>query len=49
VLSNFDIAQAVGPNAALDKTFNVSVTGGTITIQFTSVIDNAKISAIQIQ
>jgi hypothetical protein len=49
VLTNFDIvAQAGGGFIALDRTFPVSVTSGQITIQFTNVIDNAKISAIQI-
>lgn len=49
VLSNFDIvAQAGAGGTAIDKAFSVPVTGGQITIQFTSLVDNAKISAIQI-
>lgn len=50
VLSNFDIfAQAGAAYKALDEAFSVAVTGGTITIQFITVVNNAKISAIQIQ
>jgi Malectin domain/Glycosyl hydrolases family 18/Putative Ig domain len=49
VLSNFDIvAQAGTGKTAVDRAFSVFVTGGQITIQFTTVVDNAKISAIQI-
>jgi hypothetical protein len=50
VLSNFDIiAQAGGPFIALDRQFTVNVTSGTVNIQFQTVRDNPKISAIQIQ
>jgi hypothetical protein len=50
VLSNFDIfANAGAEYKALDESFSVSVTTGTITIQFTTVVNNAKISAIEIQ
>jgi hypothetical protein len=49
VMSNFDIvAAAGGPLIAIDKSFTISATN-TITIQFTTVKDNAKIDAIQIQ
>ena len=49
VLTNFDIvAQAGAKLTAIDKAFPVSVTGGQINIQFTTVVDNAKISAIEI-
>ena len=49
VLSNFDIvAQARGANIALDKQFSTNVTNGQITIQFTGVVQNPKVSAIQI-
>src|SRR5581483_1924110 len=49
VLGNFDIlAQAGGPNRALDKSFNVTANAGFITIQFTASADNAKIDAIEI-
>ena len=50
VLSNFDIiAQAGAAFKALDESFLVPVSAGTITIQFTSVVNNAKISAIDIE
>ena len=50
VLTNFDIfAAAGGAFTAIDKTFPVTVTGGSITIQFsTGTADLPKISAIQI-
>jgi hypothetical protein len=49
VLSNFDIvAAAGGPLIAVDKVFTVGPTS-TITIQFTTVVDNAGVNAIQIQ
>lgn len=48
-LTNFDIiAQAGAPDRAIDKTFDVTVTNGTIVIQFVASIDNAKIDAIEI-
>jgi hypothetical protein len=50
VLSNFDIiAQTGGPFIALDRAFTVNVTNGMVNIQFQQVVDNPKISAIQIQ
>jgi hypothetical protein len=48
VLSNFDILAQTAPNSALDKTFSVNVTNGTISIAFASVVENPKVSAIQI-
>ncbi|MFN8473406.1 MAG: malectin domain-containing carbohydrate-binding protein [Anaerolineae bacterium] len=48
VLSNFDILSQVAPKTALDKSFPVTVTNGTINIAFSTVTDNAKISAIQV-
>lgn len=49
VLSNFDILKQVAPNTALDKTFRVTATGGRgVTIAFAGVVDDAKVSAIQI-
>ena len=49
VLSNFDIfVDAGGANKAIDKTFKASVADGTLNIAFTSVINNAKISAIKV-
>ena len=51
VLTNFDIVAAAGaPVTAIDKTFPVTVSNGTVTIQFIlGSIDYPKISAIQIQ
>ena len=48
VLSNFDIVAQAGPFTALDKSFTVNVTTGQITIQFTSVVEFAKVSGIEI-
>ena len=49
MLSNFDVvAQAGGPNVALDRQFTVNVASGTVTIQFIPVLQNPKISAIEI-
>ena len=48
VKSNFDVvAAAGGANKAIDQTFTVT-SSGTITIQFTPVVNNPTISAIQI-
>ena len=51
VLSNFDIvASAGGANIAYDRAFPVTVTNGTVTLQFIlGSADLPKISAIQIQ
>jgi hypothetical protein len=51
VLTNFDIvATAGGPLTAVDKSFPVAVTNGTITVQFTTGSANwPKVSAIEIQ
>src|SRR5205823_6151080 len=49
VLPNFDVfAAASGANRAIDRTFPVTVTGGVITIQFTPVVENPKVNAIEI-
>ncbi len=50
VLTNFDIIAAAGaPLTAIDETFPVAVTGGQVTVQFTSgSADLPKISAIEI-
>jgi hypothetical protein len=50
VLTNFDIIAAAGaPLTAIDKTFPVTVTNGTVTIQFlTGSADLPKISAIEV-
>ncbi len=49
VLSNFDIFAAGGARTAVDRSFPVSVTGGRIRIDFTGVVENPKISAIEIR
>ena len=46
VISKLDIYAQAGKNAAYDVTIPVSVTNGTLNITFTSVVDNAKVSAI---
>ena len=48
VLTNFDIVAQAGPMIAIDQAFSVNTTTGSITIQFTSVVDHPKISAIEI-
>ena len=49
VLSNFDILTEVAPATALVKEINdVIVNDGILTIQFTGVVENPKISAIEI-
>jgi hypothetical protein len=49
VLSGFDIVtHAGGSFTAYDQSFPVTVTGGQILIQFTSVVDNALVNAIKI-
>jgi phosphatidylinositol-3-phosphatase len=48
VLSNFDILSNVPRNTGLDKTYVTSVTNGSATITFTTVVDNAVINAIEI-
>ena len=48
VLDNFDILTETSPRTALDKTFPTTVTNGTLTITFTTVVNNSKVSAIEI-
>ncbi|MDJ0594391.1 MAG: malectin domain-containing carbohydrate-binding protein [Pleurocapsa sp. MO_226.B13] len=49
VLDDFDIyAQAGGKNIALERTFNVNVSDGSLDLDFLSSVDLAKISAIEI-
>ena len=50
VQSNFDIvAAAGGPNKAIVEQFSVTADGsGTISIQFSTVVDNAKVSGIEV-
>jgi hypothetical protein len=50
VLSNFDIvAAAGGALRAIDRQFSVSALNGVITIDFIPVVENPKISAIEIK
>jgi hypothetical protein len=48
VLTNFDILTQTAPFTALDETFPVSVTNGSVTIAFTTVVDNAKVDSLSI-
>lgn len=48
VLSNYDIHAKVGANTATTEQFNVNLTDGTLNINFTTVTNNAKVSAIEI-
>jgi hypothetical protein len=49
VLANFDIvAQAGGPDRAVDKAFRVNVTDGGIAIEMNSTVDEPQINAIEI-
>jgi len=49
VVSSYDIFSEVGPLAASDKTYTVEVTDGTLNVAFSTVNDNAKISAIRVE
>lgn len=48
VLSSYDIFAKAGFNAATTEQFNVTVADGTLNINFTSVVDQAKVSAIEV-
>jgi len=49
VLQGFDIvAQAGGPNRAVDRSFPITVTNGQITIESTSMVDDPTVNAIEI-
>lgn len=48
VISNLDIYAKVGRNAACDITIPVSVANGALNIKFTSVVNYAKVSAIEV-
>ncbi len=49
VLNNFDILAETDPATALQKEFNnISITDGIANIQFTSVVNSAKVAAIEI-
>ena len=47
VIKNLDIFARVGKNRAYNVTLPVSVTGGVLNIEFRSLVNNAKVSAIQ--
>jgi|GEM_PF-426534 len=47
-LSNYDIIAEVGSMTAVQKTAQVVVTDGTLNIDFDGIVDNAKVSAIEI-
>jgi hypothetical protein len=49
VITNLDIWAKVGMNAAYNVTNRVTVSDGQLNIAFSRVVDNAKISAIQVQ
>jgi len=48
VISNLDIFDKVGKDAAYNETFEVIISDGEINIDFSTISDNAKISAIKI-
>lgn len=48
VLNDFDIYAVAGHDTAYDQTFSVNVSDGTLNIEFTNEVDNAKVSAIKI-
>jgi glucose/arabinose dehydrogenase len=48
-INDLDIWSEVGANAALIKTIETSVTDGILNIDFSKVVENAKISAIEVQ
>lgn len=48
VIDNLDIWAVVGANTALSRTVQTSVTDGVLNLSFISVIDNAKVSAIEV-
>ena len=43
-----DVAQSVGPDAAVEKTFDVETVDGSLDLAFVPVLENAKLSAIRI-
>ena len=50
ILDNFDVfAEAGGKNIALEKTFTVPVSDGTLDLNFLAEVNNAKISAVEIK
>ena len=49
VLSNYDLYAEVGPLTATEETYTVEVTDGELNVDFTTVYDNAKVSAIRVE
>ncbi|WP_168216021.1 malectin domain-containing carbohydrate-binding protein [Halorussus marinus] len=48
VLSNYDIFAEVGPLNATEETFTATVSDGELSVEFSTVYDNAKVSAIEV-
>ncbi|RPH91923.1 MAG: hypothetical protein EHM72_18185, partial [Calditrichaeota bacterium] len=48
ILSDFDIWSKAGKNTAYNETISVSISDGTLNISFSTIQDNAKISAIKV-
>jgi hypothetical protein len=48
VVSEYDIFAEVGPLTATEVTYTVDVTDGTLNLEFTTINDNAKVSAIRV-
>ena len=48
VLSEYDLYAEVGPATAAERTYTVEVTDGTLNVDFDTVTDNAKVSAITV-
>lgn len=48
VLDGYDIFAEVGPLTATEVTYTVDVTDGTLNLEFTTINDNAKVSAIRV-
>jgi PKD repeat protein len=49
VVTSYDIFSEVGPLTASDKHYTVTVTDGELNIAFTTVADNAKLSAFRVE
>lgn len=47
-VSNYDIIADVSETTAVQKTATMAVTDGSLTVDFTTVADNAKLSAIEV-
>jgi hypothetical protein len=49
VVTSYDIFSEVGPLAASDKHYTITVTDGELNLAFTTVNDNAKLSAVRVE